>query len=277
MVNKLWYRELARKWSSKKFEPPQPRCFSEPRCQDHLHPWYLGYRWLICVLWLSVVVCSVFDIGSANPLGVWEKWAIYLTNWDLALGLTQAFLGALLASKRWQLQRHPEFNAAQMHYGKLEKIYWFLYVTTSSLAIGVTVTYWGLVHDPKIHNLDTLNMLIHVSNSMLMILDFCVAAIPFELRCFWWSPLIATVYLVFTVVYYLAGGLDKRGSHKIYNVLDWEKPTRTLIVCVGGLSFLVVTHCLLYFLGRIRDRKARHRLVVNGKADFDKRKNDSCV
>ncbi|XP_058802120.1 protein rolling stone-like [Phymastichus coffea] len=277
MVNKLWYRELARKWFSRKFEPPHARCFSEARCQDRLQPWYLAYRWLICLLWLSVVLCSVLEVGSVNPLGAWEKWPIYLTNWDLALGLTQALLGAALASKRWVLQRKPDFDASGMAYGKLEKVYWFLYVVTSSLAIGVTVTYWGLVHDAKIHHVDTLNILIHVSNSVFMLLDFCVAGVPFELRCFWWSPLVASFYLAFTVVYYVAGGLDKRGTHKIYNVLDWQKPARTLLVCFGGLSFLVVTHCLLYFLARFRDRRQKGRVVVSDKADFDRRKSDSCV
>ncbi|XP_003428187.1 protein rolling stone isoform X1 [Nasonia vitripennis] len=283
MVKKLWCRELARKWFQAKFEPPHGRCFSEPKCQDQLKLWYLIYRWLIFSCWLLVVLFSFFEVGSAQPLGIWEKWPIYLTNWDLALGLSQSLLGVCLVTRRWRQQRRcVDFDPSTLEYGKLEKIYWFLYIVTSSLALGVTVTYWGLVHDPKIHHVDPLNILIHVSNSLLMLLDLCVTGVPFELRCFWWCPLMVSLYVLFSLVYYAAGGLDKRGQHKIYNILDWEKPERTILVCAGGLVFLAITHCLLYFIARFRDRayERRRRLIVsatqNGcKEEAERRKNES--
>ncbi|CAB0031948.1 unnamed protein product [Trichogramma brassicae] len=258
MVNKLWFRELARKsFLSRggKAEPPRVRRFTEPRSHSYLHPWYLCYRWAMFGLWLAVCICSFFEIGSVEKLGYKEKWLIYLTNWDLALGLVQSFLGVCLVCKRWRLQTSkPDFDPAQLEYGLLERTYWFLYIVTSSLAIGVTVSYWGLVHNPKIHHVDTLNILIHVINSLLMLVDFFAANVPFEMRSFWWAPLFVSGYIVFSIVYYLAGGLDKRGKPRIYDVLDWQKPLLTSAVCLGGLLFLCLTHCLLHYLARLRDR-----------------------
>ncbi|XP_014218409.1 protein rolling stone-like isoform X2 [Copidosoma floridanum] len=261
MVKKLWFRDLGRRWfdASRKFEPPAGRCFSEPKCQDRLELWYLLYRWLIFGLWLVVVVCSVFEIGSVSPLGLPEKWPIYLTNWDISLGLLQALLACVIVSRRWRQQHRCKnaasgFDPSNLTYGKLEKIYWFLYVVTSSLAIGVTAIYWALVHDPRYHKVDALNLMIHVSNSLLMLVDLGVAGVPLELRCFWWCPLFVSLYLLFSVAYYAAGGLDKRGEHRIYNILDWEKPGRTLVVCAAGLSFLVLAHCVLCLLAGFRDR-----------------------
>lgn len=280
MVNKLWARELARKCFQAKFEPPHPRCFSEPKAQTELRTWYLAYRWLIFGAWLGIVVCSLFEIGSIEKLGYVGKWPIYLTNWDLTLGLFQAFLGALIVTRRWRVQcSRADFEpSSHLDFGKLERVYWFLYVVTSSLALGVTVIYWGLVHDPSYHHVDFLNIMIHVSNSVLMLVDLCVAGVPFQLRCFWWCPLFTSFYIIFSVVYYLAGGLDKRGQHRIYNILDWEKPWRTLLVCAGGLTFLVLTHCLLYFLAGFRDRAyEKRRGKLQDPDNKDSKKNESIV
>lgn len=282
MVNKLWFRELVRKWFQTKFERPRPRCFSEPKVQEELKSWYLAYRWLIFGVWLGIIVCSVLEIGSVQKLGNMEKWPIYLTNWDLTLGLVQAFLGALIVSRRWRVQRsRADFDPnSHLDFGKLERVYWFLYVVTSSLALGVTVTYWAMVHDPKYHQVDFLNIMIHVTNSVLMLVDLCVAGIPFQLRCFWWCPLLTSFYIIFSVIYYQAGGLDKRGQHRIYSILDWKKPWRTLLVCAGGLTFLVITHCLLYFIARFRDRayeKRRNQPQQDNAVNKGSKKNESMV
>ncbi|XP_011498754.1 PREDICTED: protein rolling stone-like isoform X2 [Ceratosolen solmsi marchali] len=287
MVKKVWCRELFGKFLQVRYEPTQARYFSEPKCQDTVRLWYLAYRYLIFCLWLLIILCSVFEIGSVNPLGLLEKWPIYLTNWDLILGLVQSFLACVLVTRRSRYQEQPGFDASSLYYGKLEKFYWFMYVVTSSLALGVTITYWALIHDPAIHHVDVLNILIHVANSLLMIVDLCVTSVPFEFRCFWWCPFFVNFYLIFSIVYYLAGGLDKNGQHRIYNILDWEKPIMTLLICAGGLTFLVITHCLLCILARLRNHvyERRRKPFVSdaknvknmGKEPTYTRKNESCV
>lgn len=253
MVKKLWFRDIIWKAFLTKTEP-QARVFSEPKMQQCVTRWYILYRWFIWAAWVMIIVCSLFEIGCKKPIGGTTYWPIYLTNWDLVLGMSQALLGVILVHRRWKLQKDPNFDPSKMECGKLEKIYWFLYVATTSIAIGVTVIYWGLVHDPEFHQIDTLNIMLHVCNSILMIIDFCVVSIPFKLRFFWWCVVIATFYLMFSAIYFLAGGLDKYGRRFIYKVLDWEKPVQALIVCTGGLIFIVLVHCSLHFLGNLRDR-----------------------
>ena len=255
MVNKLWLRELSRKWLGTRgpAEPPAAWRFTEAGCGPH--GWYLLYRWLSFAAWLGVLVSSVLEWGSVEPLGAPEKWPIYLTNWDLSLGCTQALLGALLVTERWTRR---ESASAEVRYSKKGgvaiKAYWFLNIATTSLALGVTSSYWGLVHDPAKHHVDAQNVLVHVVNSLLVMLDFALGNVPFELRCFWWAPLVVLCYVSFSLVYYLAGGLSKRGNRMIYPILDWERPLRTLGFCVGGFFFLAFTHCLLCCLSRPRDR-----------------------
>ncbi|XP_063982418.1 protein rolling stone-like isoform X2 [Diachasmimorpha longicaudata] len=254
MVNNIWCRKLSHIWHQKTPEPPHGRSFSEPRCQSHLSRWYLCYRWLITLVWVTIILCSIFELGSSKPLGKSHLWPIYLTNWDLALGFTQSLFALYLVIRRWQLQKGLDFDVGNIKYGKTEKIYWFFYTVTSSLAVGVTCTYWATVYDPKIHQVDLLNIMLHVCNSCLMIIDLLVTKIPLRFRHCWWCPTVAISYLMFTIVYHSAGGLDKQGNPCIYKVLNWSKPEKTILVCLGGLSFLVVVHCLLCYIARIRDR-----------------------
>lgn len=254
MVSKFWCHEIGRRWrQAGKQEPPRARLLTEPKCQSHVATWYLFYRWIIFLVWASFVICSVFEFGSYKPLFQYEKWLIYLTNWDVVLGFTQALIGGILVSKRWRSQKISGFDPCGLKLESTERLYWFLYVVTTNLAIGVTLCYWVAVYNPEIHQLDPLNIMMHVCNSLLMLVDFVVTSIPFRLRNFWWCLSIAVFYVIFTAIYYVAGGLDKHGYHYIYKILDWKRPPRTLLVCAGGFTFVTVLHCVTCMLVDVRD------------------------
>ncbi|XP_017790762.1 PREDICTED: protein rolling stone-like [Habropoda laboriosa] len=254
MVNKLWCQEVARKWFYRKGEPPHPRSLSEPRCQRHVASWFLLYRWLIFLGWAVIIVCSIFEFGSVKPMPLYDKWLIYLTNWDLVLGLCQALLGGFLVSRRWKQQKVSDFDPSTLVLGSIDRVYWFLYVVTTTTAFGVTITYWCSIYDPSIHHLDPLNIMLHVCNSILMVIDFCVTSIPFRLRNFWWCLTIVFFYVIFSIVYYLAGGLDKNGYHYIYKIIDWKKPLQTTLVCIGEAIFITILYSLMCFLERLKDK-----------------------
>ncbi|XP_012528360.1 protein rolling stone isoform X2 [Monomorium pharaonis] len=254
MVSKFWCHEIGRRWRQVAKQEPQARVFSEPKCKSYVDIWYLYYRWIVFLIWTVFVVCSIFEFGSYKPLMQHEKWPIYLTNWDIVLGFTQALIGGILVSKRWRLQKLPGFDPCGLKLEFTEQLYWFLYVVTTNIAIGVTVCYWFAVYNPEIHQVDPLNIMMHVCNSVLMVIDLFVTSIPFRLQHFWWCLSIAFFYVIFTIIYYFAGGLDKYGCHYIYKVIDWKRPMRTSLVCIGGLTFVTVLHCVHCMLANIRDR-----------------------
>ncbi|XP_072764626.1 protein rolling stone isoform X2 [Anoplolepis gracilipes] len=275
MVSKFWCHEIGRRWhQAGKQEPPQARVLTEPKCQSHVATWYLFYRWIIFFVWTSFVICSVFEFGSYKPLFQYEKWPIYLTNWDMVLGFTQALIGGILVSKRWRLQKIPGFDPCGLKLESIERLYWFLYVVTTNLAIGVTICYWVTVYNPEIHQVDPLNIMMHVCNSVLMLIDFVVTSIPFRLRNFWWCLSIAVFYVIFTVIYYVAGGLDRHGYHYIYKIIDWKRPARTLLVCAGGFTFVTVLHCVTCMLADARDRVYRKIAEKLGKSTQTNATND---
>lgn len=57
----------------------------------------------------------------------------------------------------------------------------------------------------------------------------------------------------------------------MYPVLNWEKPTRTTVVCVLGLSFVVAVHTAVWALHLARRRIARSlreaKMAANKQAD----------
>lgn len=266
MVNKFWCQEIRRRWHQVgKQEPPHARLLTEPKCQSQVGTWYLLYRWSIFLLWTSFTICSVFEFGSYRPQQQYEKWLIYLTNWDILLGISQALLGGILVSQRWRLQKLADFDPCGIRLGSTERAYWFLYVVTTNLAIGVTVCYWLAVYNPEVNPVDPLNIMTHVCNSVLMLVDLFVTSVPFYLRNVWWCLPIALFYAIFTAIYYVAGGLDKNGYHYIYKVIDWKRPARTILVCTGAVTFIALLHCIVCVLANIRNRVYRRITERFGK------------
>ncbi|XP_008550289.1 protein rolling stone-like isoform X1 [Microplitis demolitor] len=257
MVNKLWCRKISRAWLETKSPPPHPKLLTESRFKAHASWWYVCYRWLMSLAWISIVICSIWEIGSQDPSASKygsRKWGAYLTNWHLTFGVVQTIVGAVLVTRRWVHQRYPDFNPYNIKFGMLEKIYWFLFTVSSALAIGVTVAYWVAIHDPKIHYVDSVNLMQHALNSVLVVIDLFICAIPIRLRCFWWTVVVIIIYLLFSIIYYAAGGVDRKGYHYIYKILDWKKPGITLLVSLGGIVFIIVVHCLLTGLTCCLDR-----------------------
>ncbi|XP_031833894.1 protein rolling stone isoform X2 [Nomia melanderi] len=266
MVNKIWCQDVVRKLFHRKEEPlPHGRLFSEPKCQKHVATWYLLYRGLIFAAWVTIMVCSIFQFGTVSTTILDNKWPIFLTNWDLVLGVSQALFGLFLTSRRWKLQKASDFDSRGLTLGLTEKVYWFLFVVTMNTALCVSITYWCGVYDPKIHHLDPLNYMLHVCNSILMIIDFVVTSIPFKLKNFWWCLTIVFLYVTFSLIYYLAGGLDRNGHHYIYKILDWKKPLQTTWVCIVEAVFTIVVHFIICLLDGVK-----HRLYAKaGRKSFD--------
>lgn len=72
-------------------------------------------------------------------------------------------------------------------------------------------------------------------NSVFVILDLMVSATPIRLLHFYQPIMYLAIYVLFSVIYYLAGGLTYDGSSYIYPVLDWTKPGDTTLFILYGL------------------------------------------
>lgn len=50
------------------------------------------------------------------------------------------------------------------------------------------------------------------------------------------------------------------GSSAIYNILDWDAPGATTLICFGVLVFLIILHVFFYGMFRLR-RYLRKRIL----------------
>lgn len=103
----------------------------------------------------------------------------------------------------------------------------------------------------------------HLLNSIYVILDAFVTATPVRLVHVIYNAIVGTTYLVFTVVYWAAGGVNMYGKPYIYSVLDWSKPDKAAPIAVGAVVVgIPVTHVLLW--GLYMARLALHRTACGG-------------
>lgn len=70
-----------------------------------------------------------------------------------------------------------------------------------------------------------------------------------------YQPLVFVLsYVVFSIVYWAAGGLSPFGQPYIYAILDWEKPYRTVPLVVFGLMIgMPLIHVFVWMLHHFRD------------------------
>lgn len=61
----------------------------------------------------------------------------------------------------------------------------------------------------EIHRIDAVNLMVHVLNSVIMLIDLTIVGHPIRLNHAYWTTGIGVAYAVFSVIYYLAGGTDR--------------------------------------------------------------------
>lgn len=123
------------------------------------------------------------------------------------------------------------------------------YISLQYVTMDLTVLFSVLT---AIHKLDALNLMFHAFNSVFMVIDLFLVAHPFRLLHCYWPLLITMCYVVFSFIYYESGGTDRFDRPFVYPLLDWRVPKRTAVSSVFGLVFVLIVHCVAWFLFLIR-------------------------
>lgn len=99
------------------------------------------------------------------------------------------------------------------------------------------------------------DFLVHGLNVIMSISDIFIGKRPCNMSHFY-QPLAALVpYVIFSVIYWAAGGRRENGISFIYPVLNWENLELTAPFLVIGLTIgLPLVHGLIWTLHLLRDR-----------------------
>lgn len=63
------------------------------------------------------------------------------------------------------------------------------------------------------------------------------------------------MYLIFTLIYYFAGGVDSMGNSNIYSILDWgEEPLSTGLVVLGVAILMILLHLISLIIQKLRKK-----------------------
>ncbi|XP_012160379.1 protein rolling stone-like [Ceratitis capitata] len=248
---------LAKEFQLKKFslahEPAED--FVRSQWQKHSRSTcWLIYRWLLAGYFIAVV-CDAMSKFLFDGKGF-----IYLTSWGFFLCMINSVSGAILVSLYYW--RPDEFAI----YGFILKLYWAAYWTALVLATVITFVYWTVLYPYDSSGIALIyNLLGHASNSIFMTIDFMLVAFPARILHFIYPIGLGVIYVIFSIVYYFAGGVDILGNPYIYTILDWTRPGYALIYIIICFILLTIMSCLLFGLYKLRCfiyRKINHSVLV---------------
>ncbi|KAH9641737.1 hypothetical protein HF086_003863 [Spodoptera exigua] len=184
-----------------------------------------------------VVLASIAVPLTLNSLH-FGHWFIYLTHWGfLLIVLTTGFGTAVSA---YAFYKKP--------IGTLVFLLTYVYKTPAN-----TVNF---APNP------VLDIMLHGVNSVVMLVELVCSAHPSRLMHVMQPLYFAGAYMLFSVIYFLAGGLDPWGNPFIYPVVDWSKPEQTMVVITLTALFLALMHVLTVGIATGRDAIAKRRLAL---------------
>lgn len=193
---------------------------------------FVLYRVVVALYAVVVTVTSIvfFDAEKwRHPWPVWlTNWSYFILTCHLVCSATIALLSATgdgrINRKSGRVPLVPFYDEDTPLYAKTS---WFLFSVASSSAIIVTIIYFVAIY-PQIVGvgMDVENVNLHAMNTVVVLLEFAISAIPVRLLHFVYVLTFAAVYTAFSAIYW-----STDHSNVLYpGVLDWNDPGKTVVV-----------------------------------------------
>ncbi|XP_067649952.1 protein rolling stone-like [Haliotis asinina] len=134
---------------------------------------------------------------------------------------------------------------------------WIMYTVVNTACPAVTCGFYLFIATEKTA-IQPRELFVHALNSVVVLIDQMVSAIPVRLLHFPFPVVFGLLYYLFSIVYWMADH-----KHVIYKaVLDWNHPTLPFGVIFVTSFWAVVLHCISY--GIYRGRLAIYYRLVRG-------------
>lgn len=242
---------------------------------------YVLYRWAVFLIGLSIAVASFLCQrlpptyqGPETEVN-YMKWFIYFTNWGFIMIVVQSMLSVLVvhryrAEKCYSLPCEDEIPmpvSRRTRTPLLCRAYWLAHNISTDLAFVISLIYWTLVHDPEIHEVNGLNLLVHGANSLIMFFELLITAHPMRMAHALYGAGAGLAYGIFSAIYWAAGGTDRIGQPAIYPALNWNNPGPAFGFVALCAFVLVCAHAVATGIVTLRLRYARRLVTVRAHAD----------
>lgn len=234
------------------------------------------YRLIIGLYCLAWLIFSSYHYHS--------KWFLFISNWIFVFIAVYFLFGSILsmcyslsydaqeyessASAKWGTEPFIEgfsgFDEDEDDTGKaawegvekpedelslFHKTLWIIFTIASVGALQITLIYWSVFYEDQ--EINGVNVTFLILNSVFITVELLISNIPVVLLHFFYSHLIQSIYVLFTVFYWACGGTDEQGHQYIYKALDYEhEPGWALIfvfLYVVIFQFLAHIYCFSLF------------------------------
>ncbi|CAK1602280.1 unnamed protein product [Parnassius mnemosyne] len=267
MLGRIW--QASRRALNLEHSPPHQFACCQWQSGHRPSTLYLTYRWLLFLTVVSIAIASFacqrlprLYKGPKVELNYF-KWFIYFTNWGYMLIALQAGL-ALAVVHHYRTERNLSMTCEddviqiprRQKTPMLCRMYWLTHNVATDLAFVITLVYWTLVHDPRIHEVNALNLLVHGGNSVVMLCELALTAHPVRAAHALYGAGAGFAYGLFSAFYWAVGGTDRLGLPSIYPSLDWNKPGSAFGFVALCAVVMIFAHGIATFLAILRLRLA---------------------
>ncbi|XP_035699464.1 protein rolling stone-like [Branchiostoma floridae] len=134
------------------------------------------------------------------------------------------------------------------------KCYWVLYSIAFAVGLYVTIAYWILLRGAD-DTYSAYSILTHGINCVVIVIDILVSGLPCRFLHFIYPSSSALAYIIFTVIYWAAGGTDLINRPWIYSVLDYgQNPGLAVGIGMGSIVIMApLCHGIVFGLAFARD------------------------
>ncbi|XP_005089277.1 protein rolling stone [Aplysia californica] len=252
---------------------PEPADLTSCKCK--CPTFYLVWRIFWAIYHSSWLIANLVNASQRGGGEGVSKWFIYLSNWMYLVLTLHSLLDAVLVfrancAKRVALSRDSRLP----WYLQLS---WLLYNLMVTGGIMICLWYWSMVHRGR--EITAIRFNTHAVAALYVLLNIIVTKHPMRLLHFVYPVTFGLLYTGFSVIYYAAGGTTYSGKTRIYSVLDWNKPGRTMAISsLSNFIFIPIVHVSLWALSlllqRAHERLRNRNLVYDNGLTFSQKIDD---
>ena len=239
---------------------------------------------------LLYIVCWLIASGVDRSPRQGAKWLIFLTNHTLILliiGFTAITVLTIVYTVVYyvdekKLQRfHPKPATSRYAFYSQDniawymKICWLLYIIGATIEVTKVAGYWVLIYRPcssdtattaadntttsagpmeSCETIDAIGIHVHLIFGIFVLADIFLSRVPWQFLHLFYPVSYMVFFVVFSGIYFAAGGTDHFDNPYIYSSLDYgENPTTAAVYCIILMLVPIAFHVGLFLLAWLRD------------------------
>ena len=246
---------------------------------------YVAWRWFIALYFIGWLVGSVIE-GARDG----AYYLIFLTNWGIMTWVVYVIVAAVTVTVKFCFYAYEtctkvSLDAAQRDENTIEmieasknsppqdsevvdiyrdwrkdnvawyqKIAWILFNVAPVVELAIAILYWAVLYNPtNAFNSLGVDVNTHLTPAVIGLLDVWITGIVMNIYHVYMPFAYGIVYVVFTLIYYGAGGTGPRAPY-IYPILDYSgNPGLAAGVVIGcTLVYIPILYIVLYCISLLR-------------------------